>query len=103
MQHKNPAWLSLRCFAGFLGVVENQYFFRWGTTERSPARVQLTEHVGILFIHSILFFLSVGRTTFPPVHNLQWNRLYTFHYDEGEERYKIIRHTLNFLDAGGKK
>lgn len=39
---------SLRRFAGFLGVVENQYFFRWGSTERSPARVQLTEHVGIV-------------------------------------------------------
>ena len=39
---------SLRRFAGFLGVVENQYLFRWGTTERSPARMQLTEHVGIV-------------------------------------------------------
>jgi hypothetical protein len=39
---------SLRRFAGFLGVVENQYIFRWGTTARSPARMQLTEHVGIV-------------------------------------------------------
>jgi hypothetical protein len=32
---------------------------------------------------------------FPTGTYLQGNRLYTFHYDAGEERYKIIRHTLN--------
>ena len=39
---------SLRRFAGFLGIVDNHYLFRWGTTERSPAITQLTEHVGIV-------------------------------------------------------
>jgi hypothetical protein len=39
---------SLRRTTGFLGMVDNQYFFRWGTADHSPGRVQLTEHVGIV-------------------------------------------------------
>jgi len=240
---------SLRRFAGFLGVVENRYIFRWGTIERSPARMQLTEHVGIVdekqmkplidipagewrkqeylnydrpipmvvLTGNIIYYgtnreyridkiritgsktghiqtiqrqvrpikltddlkqlkyevLSrvyqspepkekypsyvpplvdiaadgellvvvtneiihlkkakvdvfkngryIGSIEIPLIYSqyfifpfswpyyfptgtyLQGNRLYTFHYDEGEERYKIIRHTLNFLASGSKK
>jgi hypothetical protein len=39
---------SFRRLAGFLGITGNHYFFRWGTTERSPARINLIEHVGII-------------------------------------------------------
>jgi hypothetical protein len=240
---------SLRRFAGFLGIVDNQYFFRWGTTERSPARMHLTEHVGIVdenqmkalinipagewrkqeylnydrpipvvaLTGNIIYYgtnreyrinkiritgsktehiqtiqrqvrpikltddlkklkyeiLSqsyqspeskekypsyvpplvdiaadgellvvvtnekihlkkakvdlfkkgtyIGSIQLPLIYSqyfifpfswpyyfptgtyLHGNRLYTFHYDEGEERYKIIRHTLNFLTTGSKK
>jgi hypothetical protein len=65
---------SLRRFAGFLGIVDNQYLFRWGTTERSPARVQLTEHVGIVDEKQMKALIDIPAGEFRKQENLNYDR-----------------------------
>jgi len=65
---------ALRRFAGFLGIVDNQYLFRWGTLARSPASVQLTEHVGIVDEKQMKALINIPAGEFRKQEYLNYDR-----------------------------
>jgi len=65
---------ALRRFAGFLGIVDNQYLFRWGTQERSPASVQLTEHVGIVDENQMKALINIPAGEWRKQEDLNYDR-----------------------------